>query len=176
MKEKILSAGIDIGTSTTQVIFSRFTIENTSGEYMVPRIEITNKEVVYESKIYTTPLIDERTIDEDAVHNIIVSEYAAAGLRAEDIDTGAVIITGETARKENARTVLNFMSGMAGDFVVATAGNDLEGVIAGRGAGTSAMSIKQHVVTANCDIGGGTSNIAVFKENRPVDTGCFDIG
>ena len=102
MKEKILSAGIDIGTSTTQVIFSRFTIENTSGEYMVPRIEITNKEVVYESKIYTTPLIDERTIDEDAVHNIIVSEYAAAGLRAEDIDTGAVIITGETARKENA--------------------------------------------------------------------------
>lgn len=176
MKEKILSAGIDIGTSTTQVIFSRFTIENTSGEYMVPRIEITNKEVVYESKIYTTPLIDERTIDEDAVHNIIVGEYAAAGLRAEDIDTGAVIITGETARKENARTVLNFMSGMAGDFVVATAGNDLEGVIAGRGAGTSAMSLKQHVVTANCDIGGGTSNIAVFKENRPVDTGCFDIG
>ena len=75
----------------------------------------------------TTPLIDERTIDEDAVHNIIVGEYAAAGLRAEDIDTGAVIITGETARKENARTVLNFMSGMAGDFVVATAGNDLEG-------------------------------------------------
>ena len=43
MKEKILSVGIDIGTSTTQVIFSRFTIENTSGEYMVPRIEITNK-------------------------------------------------------------------------------------------------------------------------------------
>ena len=90
MKEKILSAGIDIGTSTTQVIFSRFTIENTSGEYMVPRIEITNKEVVYESKIYTTPLLDERTIDEDAVHSIIVGEYEAAGLRAEDIDTGAV--------------------------------------------------------------------------------------
>lgn len=176
MKEKILSAGIDIGTSTTQVIFSRFTIENTSGEYMVPRIEITNKEIVYESKIYITPLLDERTIDEEAVHKIVVSEYAAAGLKAEDIDTGAVIITGETARKENARGVLNVMSGLAGDFVVATAGNDLEGVIAGRGAGTSAMSLKKHVVTANCDIGGGTSNIAVFEENRPIDTGCFDIG
>ena len=64
MKEKILSVGIDIGTSTTQVIFSRFTIENTSGEYMVPRIEITSKEIVYESPIYITPLCDERTIDE----------------------------------------------------------------------------------------------------------------
>lgn len=176
MKEKILSVGIDIGTSTTQVIFSRFTIENTSGEYMVPRIEITNKEVVYESQIYITPLNDERTINEEAVHKIVVDEYAKAGLKPEDIDTGAVIITGETARKENARGVLNVMSGLAGDFVVATAGNDLEGVIAGRGAGTSSLSLKKHQVMANIDIGGGTSNIAVFKENRPVDTGCFDIG
>ena len=85
MKEKILSVGIDIGTSTTQVIFSRFTIENTSGEYMVPRIEITNKEVVYESKIYITPLNDERTINEEAVHTIVVDEYAKAGLKPEDI-------------------------------------------------------------------------------------------
>lgn len=176
MKEKILSVGIDIGTSTTQVIFSRFTIENTSGEYMVPRIEITNKEIVYESQIYTTPLLDERTIDEEAVHKIVVDEFGRSGFKPEDIDTGAVIITGETARKENARGVLNVMSGLAGDFVVATAGNDLEGIIAGRGAGTSAASLKEHVVMANCDIGGGTSNIAVFKENRPVDTGCFDIG
>lgn len=175
-KEKILSVGIDIGTSTTQVIFSRFTIENTSGEYMVPRIEITEKETVYESPVYITPLADERTINEDAVHKIIVDEYAASGFKPEDVDTGAVIITGETARKENARGVLHLMSGLAGDFVVATAGNDLEGVIAGRGAGTSQMSIKRHVVMANIDIGGGTSNIAVFKENRPVDTGCFDIG
>ena len=176
MKEKILSVGIDIGTSTTQVIFSRFNIENTSGEYMVPRIEITSKEIVYESPIYITPLCDERTIDEKAVREIIVDEYKKSGFKPEDIDTGAVIITGETARKENARSVLHFMSGMAGDFVVATAGNDLEGVIAGRGAGTSSMSLKRHKVMANVDIGGGTSNIAVFKENRPIDTGCFDIG
>ncbi len=176
MKEKILSVGIDIGTSTTQVIFSRFTIENTSGEYMVPRIEITNKEIVYQSTIYTTPLLNERTIDEEAVHKIVVDEYSRAGFKPEDVDTGAVIITGETARKENARGVLNVMSGLAGDFVVATAGNDLEGVIAGRGAGTASMSLKRHKVMANVDIGGGTSNIAVFKENHPVDTGCFDIG
>ena len=94
MKEKILSVGIDIGTSTTQVIFSRFTIENTSGEYMVPRIEITSKEIVYESPIYITPLCDERTIDEKAVHDIIVDEYKKSGFKPEDIDTGAVIITG----------------------------------------------------------------------------------
>ncbi|HQQ89234.1 MAG TPA: ethanolamine ammonia-lyase reactivating factor EutA, partial [Oscillospiraceae bacterium] len=147
-KDKIISVGIDIGTSTTQVIFSRFTIENTSGEYMVPRISITDKEIVYQSQIYTTPLLNENTIDEKAVHQIIVDEYQKSGFVPDDVQTGAVIITGETARKENARGVLNFMSGMAGDFVVATAGNDLEGVIAGRGAGTAAASLKEHVVTA----------------------------
>ncbi len=175
-KDKIISVGIDIGTSTTQVIFSRFTIENTSGEYMVPRISITDKEIVYQSPIYTTPLLNEKTIDEEAVHKIVVEEYKKAAFVPDDVQTGAVIITGETARKENAKGVLNFMSGMAGDFVVATAGNDLEGVIAGRGAGTAAASLKEHVVTANCDIGGGTSNLAVFKENHAVCTGCFDIG
>ncbi len=175
-KDKIISVGIDIGTSTTQVIFSRFTIENTSGEYMVPRISITDKEIVYQSPIYVTPLINENTIDEEAVHQIIVDEYQKSGFVPKDVQTGAVIITGETARKENARGVLHFMSGMAGDFVVATAGNDLEAVIAGRGAGTAAASLKEHVITANCDIGGGTSNLAVFKENHASSTGCFDIG
>ena len=49
--------------------------------------------------------------------------------------TGAVIITGETARKENANEVLEALSDLAGDFVVATAGPDLESILAARGAG-----------------------------------------
>jgi len=175
-KDKIISVGIDIGTSTTQVIFSRFTIENTSGEYMVPRISITDKEIVYQSPIFTTPLLSETQIDEKAVHDIVVEQYKLANMRPEDVVTGAVIITGETARKDNARSVLGAMSGLAGDFVVATAGTELEGVIAGRGAGTSSESLKRHVIMANVDIGGGTSNIGVFKENHAIGTSCLDIG
>ena len=45
MKETILSVGIDIGTSTTQLIFSKLTIENEASSYVVPRINIVDKEV-----------------------------------------------------------------------------------------------------------------------------------
>ncbi len=176
MKQELLSVGIDLGTSTTQLIFSRLLIENMASSYTVPRMVITKKEVQYKSDIYFTPLVDASTIDFEKVREIVAKEYDKAGVKKEDIDTGAVIITGETARKENAREVLSSLSGYAGDFVVATAGPDLESVISGKGAGTD-LYTKEHAVTAvNVDIGGGTSNLAVFRRGDTVDTGCLDVG
>jgi ethanolamine utilization protein EutA len=88
-----------------------------------------------------------------------------------------VIITGETARKENSEAAITTLSGLAGDFVVATAGSDLESILAGRGAGTAEMSRDfWDKALVNLDIGGGTTNIAVFKSGAPVDTSCLDIG
>ena len=136
MKEQILSVGIDIGTSTTQLIFSRLTIVNLASSYTVPRISIVDKEVIYKSAIYFTPLKSQTEIDGARVGEIISQEYRKAGMKPEDLQTGAVIITGETARKVNANTVLQTLSGMAGEFVVATAGPDLESVLSARGAGT----------------------------------------
>ena len=97
MKETILSVGIDIGTSTTQLIFSRLTIENLASSYMVPRIRIVDKEVTYRSEIYFTPLLSQTEIDAEKVKGIIEREYRKAGMKPEDLQTGAVIITGETA-------------------------------------------------------------------------------
>ena len=141
MHEVILSVGIDIGTSTTQLIFSRLTIENRASSYTVPRIDIVDKEVVYRSKIYFTPLRSATEIDAEAVKQIVREEYQAAGMTPEMLRTGAVIITGETARKENANEVLEALSDLAGDFVVATAGPDLESVLSARGAGILGFSI-----------------------------------
>lgn len=172
----ITSVGIDIGTSTTQVIFSKITIKNTVGSFLVPKVSITNKEIIYKSDIYTTPLLDETTIDQQKVKEIVLNEYEKAGFSPSDITSGATIITGETARKQNAENVLSTMSFLAGDFVVATAGTKLEGIISGRGSGAASISLKQHKVVANADIGGGTSNIAVFEENDAIDTSCLDIG
>ena len=87
------------------------------------------------------------------------AEYRAAGVQPAQIETGAVIITGETARKENARQVLAALSGYAGDFVVATAGPDLEGILAARGAGCDVYSREHRTSVLNFDIGGGTSNL-----------------
>ena len=176
MREELLSVGIDLGTSTTQLVFSRLFIENMVGSYSVPRMEITGKEIQYKSHIYFTPLMDQNTIDFPKIRQIVEREYERAGVKKEEIDTGAVIITGETARKENAREVVNALSGFAGDFVVATAGPDLESVIAGKGAGTDVYSRENRRMAVNIDIGGGTSNLAAFWQGDTVDTGCLDVG
>ena len=113
--------GIDIGTTTTQLVISRLTIKNIAPGTAVPRMEITDKEVLHRSDIHFTPLKDHNIIDTVAVVRIVEKEYKDAGLCPEEIDTGAVIITGETAKKENAKNMLESMAGLAGDFVVATA-------------------------------------------------------
>ena len=106
MHEIIKSVGIDIGTSTTQLIFSELTIENEASNYVVPRINIVDKKVTYRSKIYFTPLLDQKTIDAEKVKEIIEKEYQDAGMKPEDLSTGAVIITGETARKQNTNELM----------------------------------------------------------------------
>ncbi len=176
MHEVILSAGIDIGTSTTQLIFSRLTIENRATSYQAPRIGIVDKEVVYRSQIYFTPLRSATEIDAEAVKDIVRREYAAAGMTPKDIQTGAVIITGETARKQNANEVLAALSDLAGDFVVATAGPDLESVLSARGAGADTLSKERRIAVANVDVGGGTSNIALYEKGTLRGTCCLDIG
>ena len=172
----ILSVGIDIGTSTTQVIFSRIAMENTAGYFTIPKVSIVEKEVVYRSEIYTTPLLNRSLIDGDRVREMVAAEFARAGFTPADTDTGAVIITGESARKENSALVLEKLSGFAGEFVVSTAGPDLEAIIAGKGSGAQQYSEEMSCTAVNLDIGGGTTNIALFDCGRTVGKGCLDIG
>ena len=176
MHESLLSVGIDIGTSTTQLVISRLTLENRAGPFSVPRIAIGEKEVLYRSAIHFTPLLSETEIDAEGVRDIVAEEYRKSGFRQADISTGAVIITGETARKENARQVLAALSDFAGDFVVATAGPDLESILAARGAGIDEYSKEHHKKILHFDIGGGTSNLALYDSGTPVATGCLDVG
>ena len=174
--EQLLSVGIDIGTSTTQLVISRLTLENRAGPFSVPRIAIGEKEVLYRSAIHFTPLLSETAIDAEGVRAIVAEEYRRSGFRQTDISTGAVIITGETARKENARQVLAALSDFAGDFVVATAGPDLESILAARGAGIDEYSKEHHKKILHFDIGGGTSNLALYDSGTPAATGCLDVG
>ncbi|WP_291255912.1 ethanolamine ammonia-lyase reactivating factor EutA [Fusobacterium sp.] len=176
MKEEIISVGIDIGTSTTQLVFTKIILENIASGARVPQIKIVDKDVFYRSSIYFTPIINQNEIEAEKVKEIVQSEYKKAGINIDDISTGAVIITGETARKNNAKEVLNTLSGMAGDFVVATAGPDLESIIAGKGAGVMDFSEKNNTSAYNLDIGGGTTNIVLFKNGEVIDTTCLDIG
>lgn len=172
----ILSVGIDIGTSTTQLVFSKITMENTTGYFTVPRISIVDKQVVYKSPVHLTPLTSPILIDGEAVKEIVAGEFRKAGFTPADVDTGAVIITGESARKENAAAVLEKLSGFAGEFVVSTAGPDLESIIAGKGSGAFQYSLDNSCTTVNLDVGGGTTNLVLFDCGETVGKGCFDIG
>ena len=176
MGEQLLSVGIDIGTSTTQLILSRLTLENRAAPFTVPRVAISDREVLYRSDIHFTPLLSDMVIDAAGVRDIVAEEYRKSGFSPHQVDTGAVIITGETARKENAREVLSALSEFAGDFVVATAGPDLESILAARGAGADEYSREHHTTVLHFDIGGGTANLAKYAHGELTATGCLDVG
>ena len=176
MSERLLSVGLDIGTTTSQMILSELTIENRASGFAVPEMEIAERKIRYKSPVHFTPLAGENLVDGPAIRGLVEEEYRRAGIRREDVDTGAIIITGETSRKENARAVLAALSDFAGDFVVATAGPDLESVLAAKGSGAAAYSGKTGKAVLHMDIGGGTSNLALIRDGTVVQTGCLNVG
>ncbi|MBP3818648.1 MAG: ethanolamine ammonia-lyase reactivating factor EutA, partial [Butyrivibrio sp.] len=175
MEKEILSVGIDFGTTTSQVIFSRICLENISYT-AIPDVRVKSKEIFYKSGIYFTPLNAQEEIDIPALQEILTIEYSRAGVQREEISTGAMIITGETARKGNAEMALHGLSADAGDFVIAEAGPDLESVLAGYGAGTADISRNLEGEVINFDIGGGTTNAAAFRNGDLQEAFALDIG
>lgn len=176
MSERLLSVGLDVGTTSTQMILSQLSIENRASSFAVPEMQIADRKILYRSPVYFTPLLDEKRMDAPALRNLVEKEYLAAGITRQQVDTGALIITGETSRKENAKAVLEAISDFAGEFVVATAGPDLESVLAARGAGAVDYSAKTGKTVLHMDIGGGTSNLALIRDGKIVETGCLNVG
>ena len=176
MSETLLSLGLDVGTTSTQMILSELKIENRAGSFAVPELAIEGRKILYKSPIHFTPLIRDELVDAQALRQILDEEYRAAGITKDQVDTGAVIITGETSRKENARAVLDALADYAGDFVVATAGPDLESALAARGSGAVERAARTGQRVLHMDIGGGTSNLALIEDGRIMSTGCLNIG
>lgn len=176
MAETLISMGLDVGTSTTQMVISQLTVENKSSGFSVPEMEIAQREILYKSPVHFTPLLGENLVDGARIRTLVEKEYCAAGIGRQQIHTGAVIITGETSRKENARAVLDALAENAGDFVVATAGPHLESVLAAKGAGADGISQQTEGAVLHIDIGGGTSNLALLRSGQIIATGCMNVG
>ena len=158
------------------MILSELQVENKASGFTVPELAITKRNVLFEGPVHFTPLIAGELVDGEKIRELVAADYAAAGITPEQVDTGAVIITGETSRKENARQVLAALSGFAGEFVVATAGPNLESVLAAKGAGAVAHSARTGKTVLHMDIGGGTSNLALIRDGKIVRTGCLNVG
>lgn len=174
--ETVLSTGIDIGTTTTHLIISRLGISENDGFGVIPSVKITSKEIIYKSPVYFTPLLKNSDINLNEVAMLIKKEYGRAGISPSDLKCGAVIITGESARKGNSDKVLEAISENSGNFVAAEAGSELESYLSGKGVGADSLSEETGKTVANIDIGGGTTNISVFKGGNCVDNCCLNIG
>ena len=173
--DRLVSIGLDVGTTTTQLIVSELQVENKGNAFSVPELVIGARKILYESPVMFTPLRGD-LVDGEAISHWVETQYAAAGITKDGVDTGAVIITGETSRKENAREVLNALSGFAGEFVVATAGPDLESILSAKGAGAVDYAAKTGKTVLHMDIGGGTSNLSFIKDGKILRTGCLNVG
>lgn len=171
-----MSVGLDIGTCTTKLVVSRLTLAERGSLYTISRDEITERKLLYASPICRTPLLDPITLDAAQLTEFLEAELATAGVALADIGSGAVIMTGETATKTNAEALLHRLAEQAGAFVVATAGSDLEAIMAGKGSGAAVRSLTRHHTVANMDIGGGTANVAWFRNGIPIATVTFHMG
>lgn len=168
--------GIDVGTTTTQVVFSELVLHDVARPGQVPRIQVDEKSVLYASEAQPTPLLTPDEVDAAALAKLVRAEYVRAGIDPGQIETGAVIITGEAARTRNADAILTALSGEAGDFVVSVAGPNAEAQIAGRGSGAARWSADRYEQVTTVDIGGGTSNAAVFKVGRHLCSSGLAVG
>ena len=173
---QLLSVGIDIGTTTTQVIFSRLELVNRAAVSQVPRYEFIKREISWQSPVFFTPVDKQGGLREAELNALILEQYQAAGIAPESVDSGAIIITGESAKTRNARPAVMRLSQSLGDFVVASAGPHLESVIAGQGAGAQTLSEQRLCKVLNIDIGGGTANYALFDAGKVSGTACLNVG
>src|SRR5210317_481972 len=172
---EILSVGVDVGSSTSHLVFSNLILKRDQHS-VTRRFNIQERNIIYEGRIIDTPLFDDKTIDIVRLTNFFKEEYKQANIDPADIQTGAVIVTGESARKQNAKQITEALSHDAGRFVAATAGSNFESLIAAMGSGAATRSKDDHKTILSCDIGGGTSNIAISRNGEILSTSCVSVG
>ena len=174
-KFTLRSVGIDIGSSTTHLIFSSLILRR-GGASLSAQFRVTERQALYRSDILLTPYLSQTLIDTDQVKRFITESYRSAGFTPQDVDTGAVIITGEALKKENARPIVDFFAQEAGKFCCATAGPNHEALLAAHGSGAVALSKAKSATVMNVDVGGGTSKLAIIQDGVVTQTAVVNVG
>ncbi|MSP34110.1 MAG: ethanolamine utilization protein EutA [Limnohabitans sp.] len=167
----LVSVGVDIGSSTSHLVFSRLVLERLDNRYIV-----SERTVLHESDVLLTPYASDQSIDAKALGEFIHAQYEQAGIEPGKIDTGALILTGVAVRRSNSRAIADLFAAQAGKFVSVSAGDALETTLAAFGSGAAARSVRETARVMNIDIGGGTTKIAVCENGELVDLTAVDIG
>ena len=171
----LVSVGIDIGSSGTQVIFSRVNLRRL-GEALSSHYCVVSRETLFQSPVALTPYESEERIDPGALGAIIDEAYNLAGMDPQKVDTGVVILTGEALRRENAQAIAGIVAEHGGDFVCTAAGHHMEALLAAFGSGAARVSADEGKRILNVDIGGGTTKLAIIEAGRVIATAAFHVG
>jgi ethanolamine utilization protein EutA len=169
------SVGIDIGSSTSHLVFSQLTLRR-QGASLSGRFMVTERKVLFRSNIMLTPYLSGTLIDVEQVQHFITNAYGEARLQPDDIDTGAVIITGEALKKENAQPIVEYFAQYAGKFICAAAGHNHEALLAAYGSGAVELSQSEHKTVLNVDMGGGTTKFSLIEHGSVTQTAAINIG
>ena len=172
---ELRTVGIDIGSSTSHLLFAKVTLQRQS-QGLSSRFVVTNREVVWRSPIMLTPFLPNGLIDAAYLQEFIRACYRDARVKREDIDTGAVILTGEAIKRSNARAIDELFAEESGKFVCATAGHKLECTLAAHGSGAVALSKAKNAVVLHVDIGGGTTKLALIDKGMIKSVAAFAVG
>src|SRR5438552_4763251 len=166
---ELTTVGIDIGSSTSHLMFARVHLQRLSTA-LSSRFVVVSRKILWQSPILLTPYRSDYTIDVDELAGFIGGCYPYAGIEREAVDSGAVILTGEALKRRNARAIAELFSEEAGKFVCASAGHHMECQMAAHGSGAVALSRGHNATLLNVDIGGGTTKLALTERGRILAT------
>jgi ethanolamine utilization protein EutA len=172
---ELTTVGIDIGSSTSHLMFARVHLQRLASA-LSSRFVVIDRRVLWQSPILLTPYLPDYTIDTGKLAEFISRSYADAGLARGDVDSGAVILTGEALKRKNARAIADLFSEEAGKFVCASAGHHMECQMAAHGSGAVALSRTKGVTVLNIDVGGGTTKFALVQRGEVLATSSIATG
>ncbi len=172
---ELRTVGIDIGSSTSHLLFARVVLKR-QAQSLSSRFVVIDRQIIWRSPIMLTPFLADGTIDAKALDHFVRHAYHDAGLHSGDIDSGAVILTGEAIKRKNARAIDEIFAKELGKFVCATAGHKLESILAAHGSGATALSRRRGACALHVDVGGGTTKLALIDKGEIVSVAAFAVG
>lgn len=172
---ELTTVGVDVGSSTSHLMFAKVHLQRLTTA-LSSRFVVVGREVLWRSPILLTPYLDDNTIDVGQLERFIEAAYKEAGLTRDSIDSGAVILTGEALKRNNAEAITHLFAAESGKFVCASAGHHMESAMAAHGSGAVALSRKEKGVILNIDIGGGTTKLGLVEKGQLLHTAAVEVG
>jgi ethanolamine utilization protein EutA len=172
---ELTTVGVDVGSSTSHLLFAKLHLQRLT-QSLSSRFVVVHREVLHKTPILLTPYRPDGLIDVQALERFVHAAYADANLTPDQIDTGAVILTGAALERANARAVAELFAGAGGKFVCASAGHNLEGILAAHGSGAVALSHQRQETLLHVDIGGGTTKLGLLRNGEVLQTAAIHVG